>query len=147
MYECACSLQPEDDDPFFSGPIENWHLTADNMSETLKKGAMLYGFNEQRFAPHSLRIADASTSQFLKYIRLSTEAFQQSITAISSCTVFNSDDIRMWNAGVDLIHAASFKLDRRHNKMISPPHMFPQHGCWGVGFRRVTSDTSCPVNY
>ena len=127
MYECACSLQPEDDDPFFSGPIENWHLTADNMSETLKKGAKLYGFNEQRFAPHSLRIAGASamaanggpnwliqlagrwrTDQFLKYIRLSTEAFQQSITAISSCTVFNSDDIRMWNAGVDLIQADKF---------------------------------------
>ncbi len=127
MYECACSLQPEDDDPFFSGPIENWHLTADNMSETLKKGAMLYGFNEQRFAPHSLRIAGASamaangapnwliqlagrwrTDQFLKYIRLATEAFQQSITAISSCTVFNSDDIRMWNAGVDLIQADKF---------------------------------------
>jgi hypothetical protein len=114
MYECACSLQPGDDDPFFSCPIENWHLTADDMSETLKKGAKLYGFNEQRFAPHSLRIAGASamaangapnwliqlagrwrTDQFLKYIRLSTEAFQQSITAISSCTVFNSDDIRM----------------------------------------------------
>ena len=60
MYECACSLQPGDDDPFFSCPIENWHLTADNMYETLKKGAMLYGFNEQRFAPHSLRIAGAS---------------------------------------------------------------------------------------
>ena len=85
------------------------------------------GFNEQRFAPHSLRIAGASamaangapnwliqlagrwrTDQFLKHIRLSTEAFQQSITAISSCTVFNSDDIRMWNAGVDLIHADKF---------------------------------------
>ncbi len=85
--------------------------------------------------------------QFLKYIRLSTEAFQQSITAISSCTVFNSDDIRMWNASVDLIHAASFKLDRRHNRMISPPHMFLQHGFWGVGFSRLKPDTACPDNY
>ena len=94
---------------------------------TLKRGARLDGFNESRFAPHSLRIAGASamaangapnwliqlagrwkTEQFLKYIRLSTEAFQQSITAISSCTVFNANDIRMWNAGVDLIGADNY---------------------------------------
>ncbi len=127
MYDCACSLQPGEGDPFFSCPQENWHLTSEDMSMTLKRGARLYGFNESRFAPHSLRIAGASamaangapnwliqlagrwkTEQFLKYIRLSTEAFQQSITAISSCTVFNANDIRMWNAGVDLIGADNY---------------------------------------
>jgi hypothetical protein len=64
------------------------------------------------------------TDQFLKYIRLSTEAFQQSITAISSCTMFNSDDIRMWNAGVDLIHANKFLNETGVMTLISPPHMF-----------------------
>jgi len=115
MFDWANVAKPLKNAPFFSDN-SGWNLTQDLINKACKEVALHFGFNSDLFSTHSLRIGGASALAaanctdyliqilggwkslcFLRYLRLSIQAYSLALKALTSKKIFSVEALRQLN--------------------------------------------------
>jgi hypothetical protein len=121
MYLWSVAGKPRKGDTFFASSLcglgyeKGFRMTPGYVVKYLRSAASFYKFDPSRFAMHSFRIGGASalasagipnytiqnmgrwkSLAFLRYIRLSTKAYETALEAMTNMGNFNNTSIKLW---------------------------------------------------
>jgi len=115
LYDWIKISKPSQNNPIFS-TSDNWNLTENMVNQAIKNTAKEFTFDPKFFKSHSLRIGGASTLaasnypayiikilggwkslSFMRYLRLSTEAYSKALNSITNIKNFSTESMKQLN--------------------------------------------------